>query len=129
MFSSHLENVLSIQNNSKTKVRCPEDVLRWVGLHITLSQIFYVRMLIWSCPCALIGFNFPITLKISSSVKFIVLKDSFVLHNIWVDELLPASIWVHCFTKNEWMNSFFYLNSTTHRLLWIKGRKRGIFGF
>ena len=129
MFSSHLENVLSIQNNSKTKVRCPEDVLRWVGLHITLSQICFMRMLIWSCPCALIGFNFPITLKISSSVKFIVLKDSFVLHNIWVDELLPASIWVHCFTKNEWINSFFYLNSATHRLLWIKGRIQGIFGY
>ena len=103
-----------------------EGKIKCNGLQIALSQIYTMRMLIWSCPWALLGSNFLITLRISSSVKFIVFKDSFVLRNIWVGKLLPVSIRVHCFTKNELNNSLFSLKSTTNRLLWIKGGMQGV---
>ena len=105
---------------TRTKIKCN-------GLQIALSQICTMRMLIWSCPCALLGSNFLITLKLSSLVKFIVSKDSFVLRNNWVGKVLPVSIWVHCFAKNELNNSLFSLKSTTNWLLWIKGGIQGIF--
>ena len=34
MFFRHLKNVLSRQDNSKTNLRCLEDVLRWLGMDI-----------------------------------------------------------------------------------------------
>ena len=101
--------------------------IKYNGLHIALLQICNMRMLIWSCPCALLGFNFFKSLKISSSVKFIIFKDSFVLRNIWVGKLLPVSTWVHGFAKNELNNSLFSLKSKTNWLLWIKGGIHGTF--
>ena len=74
-----------------------------------------------SCPCSLLGSNFLITFKRSSSIKFIVFKDSFVLHNNYVGKLLLVSIWVHCFVRNKLNNSCFSLKSTNNWLLWIKG--------
>ena len=104
----------------------PEGKIKCNGLQIALSQICTMRMLIWSCPCALLGSNFLITFKISWLVKFIVFKDSFVLRSNWVCKLLPISKWVHCFANNELTNSFVSLKSITNWLLWIKGGIQGI---
>ena len=79
------------------------------GFHIALSQICNMQMwmLIRACPYALFRFNSLITLKISSSVRFIIFKDSFVLRNIWVIKSLPALIWVQCFAGNDLIIHFF----------------------
>ena len=63
---------------------------KYNGLHG--FHIFNIQMLIWLSPRALLGFKFFTTLKKSSSVKFIVFNNSFVLRNSWVDKLLLVSI-------------------------------------
>ena len=46
MFFRHLENVLSRPDNSKTKLRCLEDVLRQLGLRNILNSIISVKYFI-----------------------------------------------------------------------------------
>ena len=39
----HLKDFISIQDNSKTKIRCLEDVLRWLGYYIKILLIMGLK--------------------------------------------------------------------------------------
>ena len=104
-----------------------EEKMECNDFQIVLLQICNLQMLIWSSPCALLGRNFLITLKISYSVKVIVFKDSLGRCIIWIGKLLPVSLWVYCFKRNRLNNSLFSLKATADWWLWIKGGIQGIF--